>query len=281
MGLAFRAAADALPARPGAELLLLLALLWMALTAYALAARPLTVFGYALKQAEIVELFRPAPAPDHVLEASTDGASRQAEPDSRGSEGPAAPRSVDEAPQRILILGDSMIEGLLPRLTDYAVENGHSVNAVIWYGSRTIDWAKGTRLREMLSAYEPSFVLIALGSSELRARGVEKRAVGVARMLELIGPRKVVWIGPPNWTADTGINALLARLLGDGRFFRSAEMRFERKKDGIHPTLAASEHWMDAVARFIVEKSAVSIRLAPPVTTGRPRPRVRVFPPPS
>jgi len=255
--------------------------LWAALAAYALSPRPLTLFGHPLKQAELAEWAERPPTVSAPFLASTQAVGAEGGPAQPEAEVRAAPRNVDPTPQRILILGDSMIDGLLPRLTDYSAENGHSVSAVIWYGSRTIDWAKGTRLREMLTAHQPTFVIVALGSSELKVRDVEKRGVAVARILELMGPRKILWIGPPNWTTDTGINALLERILGEGRFFRSAEMHFERKKDGIHPTLAASERWMDAVARFIVEKSTVPIRLAPPVTTGRPRPRVRVFSPPS
>ena len=261
--------------------MLVLLALWAALAAYAFSPRPLSLFGYPLKQAELAQWSERPPAIGAPFRVKNEAAAAATEPTQQETGVAAAPRNVDQTPQRILILGDSMIDGLLPRLTDYGAENGHSVNAVIWYGSRTIDWAKGTRLREMLSAYQPTFVLVALGSSELKIRDVEKRGAAVARMLELFGQRKVVWVGPPNWTTDTGINALLQRSLGEGRFFRSAEMHFERKKDGIHPTLAASERWMDAVARFIVEKSAVPIRLAPPLTTGRPRPRVRVFSPPS
>jgi lysophospholipase L1-like esterase len=188
---------------------------------------------------------------------------------------------VDESPQRILILGDSMIDGLLPPLADYAVENGHSVNAVIWYGSRTIDWARGSRLSDALRDYRPTFVIFVVGSSELTTRDVEKRASAVKTMLKLVGDRKLVWIGPPNWRRDTGLGALLEREVGAGRYFRSLELSFERKRDGIHPTLASSKRWMDAVAEWITGRSAVPIRMALPQKTGTPRPNARVFAPPA
>ncbi len=40
--------------------------------------------------------------------------------------------TVDTASQNILIIGDSMLEGINPRLAAYAKENGHTLNSVIW-----------------------------------------------------------------------------------------------------------------------------------------------------
>lgn len=179
------------------------------------------------------------------------------------------------------MLGDSMLDGLLPRLADYAAENGHSLNAVIWYGSRTIDWARGERLRDALRDYHPTFVFVVVGASELTTRDVEKRASAVQRIIEQVGSRKLVWVGPPNWRADTGIGALLERELGERRYFRSLELKLARKRDGIHPTLAASQLWMDALASWVTTHSASPIRLDPPQKSGAPRPRARVFAPPS
>jgi lysophospholipase L1-like esterase len=247
---------------------------------YALSPVSLRVFGHELRKSEIADYLDPSGIPTAEAEPMP-ARSPQIAPAPSASSDPTSARVIDGSPQKILILGDSMIDGLLPRLGDYAVENGHTVRAVIWYGSRTIDWGRGTRLMEMLTAYRPTFVIVALGSSELYSRDVEKRAAAVERMLDAIKPRKLVWIGPPNWTTDTGINALLAREVGPDRYFRSADLTFERKKDGIHPTLASSERWLDAVARWIVDTSGVPIRLAPPTKTGTPRPSARVFPPPT
>jgi lysophospholipase L1-like esterase len=248
-------------------------LLWSALALAALWPGSIVVFGHELRKPELFERGereQPRATPQPRLQAAVQEAS------------PAAPvaRVIDASPQRILVLGDSMIEGLLPPLGDYAVQNGHNVDAVIWYGSRTIDWGKGARLREMLDAYRPTFVIVCLGSSELFVRNVEKRAPAVEQMLRTIAPRKLVWIGPPNWAKDTGINALLQGELGAGRYFRSAELSLQRKRDRIHPTLEASKLWFELVARWITAESSAPIVLASPQKTGTPRPRVRVFPPP-
>ena len=39
------------------------------------------------------------------------------------------------AQKRLLVVGDSMLEGLSPRLASYARLNGHKLYTVIWYSS--------------------------------------------------------------------------------------------------------------------------------------------------
>ena len=267
--------------RPAFELLLILALVWGGILGLAAAPRGVRLFGHPLVQSELAALWTPL----EIRAEPAAEASAQAPAPRWFSALPAAEQrerpALDPAPQRILILGDSMIEGLLPRLADYAVQNGHSVNAVIWYGSRTIDWARGSRLSDALRDYRPTFVVFVVGSSELTTREVEKRASAVQQMLKLVGDRKLIWIGPPNWRADTGIGALLEREVGPGRYFRSLDLSFERNRDGVHPTLASAKRWLDAVADWTVNRSAVPIRLDSPQKTGTPRPSVRVFAPPT
>jgi lysophospholipase L1-like esterase len=270
---------EAFVRRPALELMLVLALIWGGLLALSTVPAGTRALGFELATTDLSRFWQ---TPELTAEPAVRASAGDSPPHflSSGAAPEAAP-PIDEAPQRLLILGDSMIDGLLPPLADYAAENGHSVNAVIWYGSRTIDWARGTRLADALRDYRPSFVIFVVGSSELTTRDVEKRATAVRTMLKLVGDRKWIWVGPPNWRKDTGLGALLEREVGAGRYFRSLELSFERKRDGIHPTLGSSRRWMDAVAEWIQLKSSAPIRLAPPKKTGTPRPQARVFTPPS
>jgi hypothetical protein len=271
---------DRFELKPACELLAVLLVVWLgllAISALPVQARP---FGHELVRSELAELWDTPPIRAEPRDDATPSAKPRFLSAASGAGQSAAP-PLDASPQRILMIGDSMLDGLLPRLADYAIENGHGVNAVIWYGSRTIDWSRGTRLSDALRDYRPTYVMVVIGSSELTTRDIEKRAPAVQQILKLIGDRKLVWIGPPNWRADTGIGALLERELGPKRYFRSLELTFERKKDKIHPTLGASRIWMDAVAGWIVSQSAAPIRLAVPQKSGAPRPNARVFAPPS
>lgn len=217
----------------------------------------LTVFGHQLATIGLFE--RPAarqPLPGKTVRTGT---------------APAVHAKLDTLPKTILFVGDSMLEGLSPRLAAYAKENGHTLYTAIWYGSTTERWGKSDRLKSLKSRYKPDYIVVCLGGNELFIRDIVKKRAGyVDAILSQIGGTPYVWIGPPNWKEDTGINALLQSKVGDGRFFLSAHLRLDRAKDGAHPTRDAAAVWMDTVADWIVEKSDCPIRLnRPSVSTGR------------
>ncbi|MEZ4440946.1 MAG: hypothetical protein R3B72_17745 [Polyangiaceae bacterium] len=262
-------------AHPQFELLLALTTVWLVLVAHARAAPPLAILG--------VELERPPPplAPEPLAPLAPLGLAPSLPAPSVTPVVAATARAVDPAPQRILMLGDSMVERLMGRFADYCEANGHRLTPAIWYASTTTGWSRDEKLGQLLRETDPSFVIVVLGSSELTMRGVQRIEGPVRRIVERIGPRKLIWVGPPNWREDSGINALLRRLLGDGHFFRSADLSFERAADGIHPSWDSAADWMDAIARWIREVSDVPIRLEPPSTPPSPRrPKARVFAPP-
>ncbi len=163
--------------------------------------------------------------------------------------------------ERILVLGDSMVEVLAADLQAYALENGHEIVPAIWYGSTTSAWANSAELGALVREIDPTMVVVVLGSSELTRRKIESRRPFVEALVRRAGKRKVVWIGPPNWRADTGINDLLEDVLGKDRFFRSEHLDLTRKKDGIHPDAAGGKVWMDAIAAWLETESRFQTRM--------------------
>ena len=65
---------------------------------------------------------------------------------------------TDTAAQNILIIGDSMLEGLNPRLAAYADKNGHTIHSVIWYSSTTKYFGESDTLKYFIRKYNPSFI---------------------------------------------------------------------------------------------------------------------------
>ena len=189
------------------------------------------------------------------------------------------PRVMDETPQTILFVGDSMLEGLYPRLAAYAAENGHTMYAVIWYSSTSEVWGNSTKLAEYIEKCKPTYVFVSLGANELFVKNIaEKRDKYVKNILSQIGDIPFVWIGPPNWKPDTGINDLVAKNVKrckNGSFFLSNGMQFDRAKDGAHPTRKSARAWMDSVARWMPENAAHPIKMnLPAVQTAKAK---RVF----
>lgn len=180
---------------------------------------------------------------------------------------------VDSDSQRILIFGDSMLDGLNPRLAAYAKSNGHELYSVIWYSSTVKQWGSCEKLKGYIERFKPTFIFISLGGNELFVKDiVTKRKANVDSILSQIGDIPYLWIGPPNWKPDTGINDLISKSVKPGCFFLSNGMTFERKDDGAHPTTASSALWLDSVVRWMPHNASHPIKLDLPEKGFKARP---------
>lgn len=180
--------------------------------------------------------------------------------------------AMDTTKKNILFIGDSMLEGLKPRLAAYAEANGHKMNAVIWYSSTTEIWGRNgaVKVREYVKKFKPDYIFISLGGNELFVSNIqEKRQQYVDAILREFGNIPYVWIGPPNWKPDTGINKMLSASCRDGSFYLSytPDQHYDRARDGAHPTRTSAQAWMDRVCTWVVNKSSHPIRLNRPSKT--------------
>ena len=182
---------------------------------------------------------------------------------------------VDSTPQSILLIGDSMTMNLALRLAEYAKANGHVFNAVNWDSSGTVKWAKSGHVAEFIKEFEATYVFISLGANELYLKNPASHRHFVDTIIAQVGDRPYVWIGPPNWKEDEGLNDMIEAACAPGSYFRSAGMEFQRKKDGIHPTRESSALWIDSIARWM-PNSGHPIRLdAPALELGKVNANIR------
>ena len=172
---------------------------------------------------------------------------------------------VDTTSQRILLFGDSMAELLALRFADYANANGHELTCVSWYSSSTRQWAETDTLDHYMRTVRPTLVLISLGSNELYTRDMKRCERHARAILDRIGGVPAIWIGPPNWCEDFGINQQLLDIMGPNAFYPSLNLTFERQKDGRHPTPAAARVWVDKIVEWMTSGHAIHpIRLDKP-----------------
>ena len=157
---------------------------------------------------------------------------------------------------RIMIFGDSMLEWLAKRLCDYTLENGYDLSSIIWYSSSTKLWATTDTLQYFLDRIQPDYVMLCLGGNELFVRDLSKREKYIDAIVKRIGDRPFLWIGPPNWKKDTGINDLIRQRVGEGRFFDSRKLELDRADDNMHPTRSAAALWMDTIAVWLSSSRA-------------------------
>ena len=166
------------------------------------------------------------------------------------------PAGPDTSAHRILFIGDSMVEGLRYRLSQYATANGHSMECVIWYSSSSKYWGQCDTLDYFIRRFDPSYIFVCMGANELFVRNLEEREAAVAEIIRKMGDLPFIWIGPPNWKPDTGINDILLRLCGKNRYYPSLRLSYERAKDGAHPVLKSYNMWADSVSTWLRDSSA-------------------------
>lgn len=170
-------------------------------------------------------------------------------------------RVTDSSAQRVLLIGDSMVEGMMHVFASYCSENGHELFPVVWYSSSTKAYSEGNKFSHFISKYDASFVILVLGSNELFIRDIrklEEQVKNVAAQGDSSGV-KFVWIGPPNWKEDTGINKFIEKYMGKDRYFPSKNLQYSRVKDGAHPTRKSSEMWAEKIISWIKDESKYPI----------------------
>lgn len=226
---------------------------------------PPSIFGYTPKPSGMANSLLHNDAPEEAASPCDTTATDSVCPE-------PATVPVDTATQTLLFIGDSMLDGLSPRLAAYAEASGHELYSVTWYSSSSKVWAESGKLKEYIGRIKPTFIFICLGANELNIKDIKsKRKECVEKIISEIDTIPYLWIGPPNWKKDTGINELIAESAARGGYFKSDGMEFERRKDGAHPTAASAIVWMDSVVRWMPEHSFHPIRLdVPDKRTGRP-----------
>ena len=221
---------------------------------------PVEIGGIEVQRTTFTDVLTPLPAEHCNLPAAT------AIADTAPVAKPVVKKvELDTLPKSILFIGDSMLEGLSPRMASYAKHNGHKMNTVIWYSSTSEVWGRCDTLRHFIRKYRPDYIFVCLGANELFVRDIiTKRAKYVDRILSQIGSIPYVWIGPPNWKKDTGINQLVSSKVTAGTYFMSDGMHFDRAKDGAHPTRSSAALWMDSVARWMKHNCSHPIKMEKP-----------------
>ncbi len=225
------------------KVILILLTVVVAALAYAMSPLQFSLGEYNLKKISLLQLKKASA--HHAAPLKKKLAKKQAEP-SKAEEAP-----VDSSHHVILLFGDSMLEGLTRRLDDYTEANGYELHTVIWYSSSTEKWATTATLEHYIAQYHPSYFVLCLGSNELFVNDLDQRDQYIKTLIAKMGDKPFVWIGPPNWKEDTGIDQLICDNVGKGAYFDSSKLNLTRGKDGRHPTFSAAAGWGDLIAKWM------------------------------
>lgn len=218
----------------------------------------ISIFGVKIKKSPIAEKLTTQYLTAEEIKEVEEKKQVELEQKAKPQENP-----VDTTPQVMLFIGDSMTQNLAIRASAYARQNGHTIHTINWDSSGTRIWSQCDTLDNYIKRFKPTIIFVSLGSNELYVRNLDPFREYVKTILAKIDTIPYVWIGPPNWKPDEGINDMLMDETAPGTFFRSEGIELARKKDKIHPTRDAAAVWFDSIARWM-PKSAHPIRLQTP-----------------
>ena len=166
---------------------------------------------------------------------------------------------------RVLLIGDSMTGWMAERLNAYGVQNDFEVATVVWDGSTIAQWAESApRLIELVDKLQPQAVFISLGLNELFEKNPSRLASEVDAIVEAIGDRPILWIGPPSWPEHSEGEELcnfLNTRLGEGHYFNSFSLDLDRQsKSNPHPSREGIIEWIDEVVRWIPDHTELKFK---------------------
>ncbi|WP_455541381.1 SGNH/GDSL hydrolase family protein [Prevotella fusca] len=161
---------------------------------------------------------------------------------------------VESRNQVVLLVGDSMADGLGTRFNDYAVKNGFEFHSIVWYGSTTRDWAIAADLQYQIEKVRPTYIIISLGTNDLGYKDYGRRETAIQTILSRVGNIPYVWVGPLPWqkVKDRTIVNVIRDCTGERRFFDSSSVIASRA-DGIHPTRQGAALWVDKIVEWMGE----------------------------
>jgi hypothetical protein len=149
---------------------------------------------------------------------------------------------------RVLMFGDSMVtSGLGVYLEERVVAQGGKFFHISKPSSTTLTWTEGRALQDLVLRTRPDVVIVVLASNELFVPNPHARIQDVRTIVQRIGARPCLWIGPAPWRPEKGIIGVVRESSGPCRFFDSSTLTLERGPDHIHPTLFGGKTWANAV----------------------------------
>jgi lysophospholipase L1-like esterase len=163
------------------------------------------------------------------------------------------------AESRVLLVGDSMAQGMLPHL------RGLATTAEIPYigaglpGTTILQWLSSDWLRRKLAEFKPTHVLISLGTNDAFS-GVDPekaggRAASLVQSIQDTGAHPI-WVGAPslpaNYAGKHPDSGVLQKIKDAAPYyFSSEEYVIPRGPDDLHPSAAGYAGWAGAIWNWL------------------------------
>jgi lysophospholipase L1-like esterase len=173
---------------------------------------------------------------------------------------------------RVFLLGDSLAVGLAAPLGALCRDNGLAFQSMATVGTRIDQWATSAPLAAALAAFQPTIVLISLGTNDAYMLPQPGEDIGARQapyaaelltMIEGVSPRAIAWIAPPTLPAAAASLQSVRRLIDSEHaitlprvkprvsLFPSQNLTLPRGPDGIHPVARGYAAWAGAIWQWL------------------------------
>lgn len=157
---------------------------------------------------------------------------------------------------RVLLLGDSMAEALIPPMKQLAKDDRIAFHGVAVRGSTVQQWARRADLEQIVNAAKPDLILVALGTNDahLTPASLASEAPALQALLKRL--RKtgayVAWVGPPKiMRGDNGAVDWIRSAVPSADYYDSRSLLIGRGPDRLHPTVRGAAGWAAAIWRWL------------------------------
>jgi lysophospholipase L1-like esterase len=163
----------------------------------------------------------------------------------------------------ILLIGDSLLDGAFTYLPAAfaAVYPSATVNAEAHVGASTRYWMDGEQIAGFVARYNPTVVVLELGTNDEGAEGDPVAYAGIIARAAAAARSKggrLVWIGPFN--TDAGARArweIIRRTVGEADAIDGLSLvsGLGRAPDGLHLRMGAYKPFAERMARAIAVRT--------------------------
>jgi len=155
---------------------------------------------------------------------------------------------------RLLLIGDSLAQGLSPHLKELSTEEGVPYLGAGVSGTRIDQWIHSQWLDSALRDFDPTLVLVSLGTNDAYSNLEPHQIVEYTKaLLERLGDEvEVVWVGvpalPPTYGGRSPKVELLEAIEQEAPYyFESHDLEIPRGPDGLHPTAHGYAGWAGSI----------------------------------
>ena len=181
--------------------------------------------------------------------------------------------------ERVLLIGDSLAVGLEdPMEKALRARNVGAFKSIAVGGTMINQWAwsgshpHARSLDAALAEFQPTLVLISLGTNDEASRGVvdhkgdpavppygpgfsvaHQRKDSIPKLASKLAGVRSVWIGPPvtgRWEPDRAFRNLIAATW-PGRYFNTEQITLAKQPDDLHLSGSGYRVWNDAIVTWL------------------------------